>query len=161
MDWKALRSQVVGKVPRRVAEIVFSTSNGIPFDVDSYVECLGVRVIKTKMNPYYGKLVNRDGVLSVLVNDSLSTHSHRFTVAHELGHLLMHPLNLDLGDLYTDLGFGMNVPSEKQCDIFAMHLLMPTNIIEQSILGGASVKDLSRIFQVTEAAVSRRLQLLV
>jgi hypothetical protein len=71
----------------------------------------------------------------------------RFTVAHELGHLILgHPGNnprLALGD---DNGTILIDPElEREANIFASELLMPFHLVEPSMTKG----EISRLFQVS------------
>lgn len=83
----------------------------------------------------------------------------RFTLAHELGHFLMHE-----GD-FTDSGF--ETPSnsiEREANLFAKELLMPSHIVAQTYKAFKSlnidlevVSELSWVFRVSKESMAIRL----
>ncbi|MEV6537131.1 ImmA/IrrE family metallo-endopeptidase [Streptomyces sp. NPDC051639] len=83
----------------------------------------------------------------VLVNDHAPGDRCRFSVAHELGHLVMHTEPGTAGE------------QEKQADAFASEFLMPAADIRRSFTGGvdlARLAELKRIWRVSMSALLRR-----
>ena len=100
----------------------------------------------------------------------------RFTMAHELGHYILHNSKTS-DDLFVDKDFlfkkfrhlNTYTPTEKkqeqEANAFAAALLMPTNFIEKemesdemaSLREGALVSALANKFKVSEVAMSYRL----
>lgn len=81
-------------------------------------------------------------------------HRARFTVAHELGHLLLdHPGSQPRVRSYhsTDRP-PTDAVLEKEANIFASEFLMPTNLVDSS----KSPDEISRLFQVSVEAAARR-----
>ncbi|MGY4294618.1 hypothetical protein ACVWXN_002713 [Bradyrhizobium sp. i1.4.4] len=118
---------------------------GILFDVVE-AELLGPRM--GAVNPLTGDFMIRDDVYDGAVRDE---PRHRFTLAHEVGHAMMHVGTLNR--LPTNLG---NVPiycdPEWQANRFAGALLMPRHLMAQC----KSVDEITRRFGVSrEAAVAR------
>lgn len=85
----------------------------------------------------------------------------RFTVAHEIGHAIMHAPYLkeilDGNRKKRVLNRG-EIPAyanpEMQANRFASELLMPSQLVRNLILQGKNVHDLSKIFQVSFDAAS-------
>lgn len=83
----------------------------------------------------------------------------RFTLAHELGHFLMHE-----GD-FTDNGFETPSSSiEREANLFAKELLMPSHLVTQIYKGFKSlnieldiVSELSWAFRVSKESMVIRL----
>ncbi|MFF0000709.1 ImmA/IrrE family metallo-endopeptidase [Streptomyces avermitilis] len=83
----------------------------------------------------------------VLVNDHAPGDRCRFSVAHELGHLVMHPEP------------GTSSEQEKQADAFAAEFLMPAADIRQAFADGvdlARLAELKRVWRVSMSALLRR-----
>ncbi|TQJ37997.1 ImmA/IrrE family metallo-endopeptidase [Streptomyces sp. SLBN-115] len=83
----------------------------------------------------------------VLVNDHAPGDRCRFSVAHELGHLVMHPAP------------GTSSEQEKQADAFAAEFLMPAADIRQAFADGvdlARLAELKRVWRVSMSALLRR-----
>lgn len=69
----------------------------------------------------FSGLVNH-GKKSVIINNSHSNGRKRFTAAHELGHIILHP-----NDDKTDyrISFSDSTPKETEANRFAAEILMP------------------------------------
>ncbi|MFF3277326.1 ImmA/IrrE family metallo-endopeptidase [Streptomyces chrestomyceticus] len=83
----------------------------------------------------------------ILVNDHAPSDRCRFSVAHELGHLVMHPEP------------GPPAEQEKQADAFAAEFLMPAADIRQAFVGKVDLTrltELKRVWRVSMSALLRR-----
>lgn len=77
----------------------------------------------------------------------------RFTLAHEIGHLMMHPL----GEVYRGGGSGWS-RTEREANHFAANLLMPEWMVRrQAVTTGLNEISLSLIFDVSSVAMSIQL----
>lgn len=63
------------------------------------------------------------------VNYNLNESRQRYTVAHELGHAILHP-NANTPFLHENTLFSVD-KLERQANAFAVGLLMPDNVISQ------------------------------
>lgn len=94
------------------------------FDLIQIVENCGIKI---KILPFgfkqtFGMSVGLDeNGPAIIINDdnTISTERKRFTIAHELGHLILH------SRMYTDPDQNENDDMEKEADAFASELLMP------------------------------------
>lgn len=69
----------------------------------------------------------------------------RFTIAHEIGHLLFgHTCSKDKG---------LKDNNEKEADVFAAELLIPTGLIKKDFLKSPSIPELSKLYRVSEQAM--------
>lgn len=112
-----------------------------------------------------GKVEVKDGAESLLVHDDetftiyvsgrTSPRRDRFTIAHELGHYLLHHLNGDR-QVRRFTRQGSNA-AETQANYFAAALIMPTEQFTQAhrALGG-DLWRLARQFDVSPAAAEVR-----
>lgn len=101
----------------------------------------------------------------VVVNSALSPATQKFTVAHELGHFVLHRGSSDLNFRlarrhrerdkyeYSDA----ERPEEFEADAFATNLLMPAHLVRKAVASGVdTIKSLSLRFGVSERAMERR-----
>lgn len=73
---------------------------------------------------------------------------NRFTIAHEIGHLILgHVCNTN----------SSSKTNEKEADLFASYLLMPKSFLKKDFLTNSSQKDLAKKYLVSEAAMLIRL----
>ncbi len=131
-------------------------------DICGLLESAGVKVQVQKLpiEDLFGlSVAPGDGGPAVVVNvrKDISVERRIFTVAHELGHLLLHPHAYDVRELAEDHD------EEKEADLFAAHFLMPTELF-QSEWGDPSglpfvdrVLHVKRIFRVSYMTVLYRL----
>lgn len=85
-------------------------------------------------------------------NQSQHPHRQRFTVAHEIGHLL-------LGHTGKNFILDLNSkkPEEIEANQFAAELLMPLEMIKNDLQNKKSAKDIASKYNVSEEAVWWRL----
>lgn len=101
----------------------------------------------------------KDGDYVIAVNRN-NSHSHRrFTLAHELKHLLDYPY---AETLHARLGHGNTQLRERSvervCDHFAAYLLMPSMLVKRAWTSGfQDLAVLAGLFQVSEEAMHIRL----
>lgn len=90
-------------------------------------------------------------------NSEEISYRNRFTIAHELGHVLLGHVN-EGNPRERDTTFGNSTPVERSANIFAAELVMPEMKVKELFGGASSVQQLSEIFGVSNAAMSYRLQ---
>lgn len=124
-----------------------------PVPVDAILEGMGVRVLSDYALDGAGLLEYApDGPL-VLVNAADVHARQRFTMAHELGHLMLHEPCQQNRDVMTD-----GSRREVQANRFAADLLMPFWMLESFVSRyGASPSRLASIFEVSPQAMDIRL----
>ncbi len=96
---------------------------------------------------------------AVTVNDKHCKARQRVTIAHEIGHFVLHPdlIGDRIGD---DWLYRSHLPNirEVEANRFAANLLMPTELIEKAEVAGVdTIPDLARIFEVSRSTMSARL----
>jgi len=137
-----------------------------PVDVIALAHDLGIAVWQSDKLPkdVSGKLFldSKNGGKSgwsILVRDQDAPVRKRFTVAHEIGHFLLH--RSDLGDGITDDEFyrsGLSNVQEAQANRLAADILMPYPLINRIMADGT--RDISVIASklgVSQAALKIRL----
>lgn len=96
---------------------------------------------------------------AIYVNQAHHLNRRRFTTAHEIAHFILH--QDAIGDGITDDGLyrsRLSNAMEAQANKLAADILMPWHLLNPCIDGGnTNVRELARIFQVSESAMSIRL----
>lgn len=145
-----------------------------PVPVERLAKLLRARIV---LQPFAGEISgiihrNKDGSAVVGVNSSDTAERQRFTIAHELGHLVLHTnekLHIDKNfpiGLRSDASGKATDENEIEANQFAAALLMPSGLIARDVkpLIGTDVLDaikkLARKYKVSEQAMSIRLSTL-
>ncbi|MFI6940372.1 ImmA/IrrE family metallo-endopeptidase [Streptomyces sp. NPDC050418] len=146
-----------------------------PVEVEHLAALLGAVVSRSsfKDGDVSGMLVRQGGHPPVIgVNDTHSANRQRFTIAHELGHLVLHPgrevvldrpVRVNLRDKTSSMASDRE---EIEANSFAASLLMPADLVRAE-LGQLSApvrqdpdlctEELARIFAVSPSAMGFRL----
>ncbi|PKN07075.1 MAG: hypothetical protein CVU73_14705 [Deltaproteobacteria bacterium HGW-Deltaproteobacteria-8] len=143
-----------------------------PVPVERIAKLLGVRV---EYAPLDGELSGlaciRDGVPIIGVNTLHAPSRQRFTIAHEIAHILLHKheleqaVHVDRGSLRRDALASAGVDAtEIEANAFAAELLMPTDLLLSALDGRSvdyeddeAVAALAKRFKVSETAIRFRL----
>jgi Zn-dependent peptidase ImmA (M78 family) len=142
-----------------------------PVRVDFIAERLGLTVVVQAMETdLSGMLLRSDEDGNVIgVNRSHSISRRRFTIAHELGHYLLHKGRPVIVDPTLRINFRDSLASlatdreEIEANQFAAELLMPTRLVREVLaqLGAledeAATSELAGRFQVSVEAMTYRL----
>ena len=102
------------------------------------------------------KETNRSGIIT---NEKPSSVRHRFTIAHEIAHFLLHKDLIGDGiqedTLYRS---GLSEQREVEANLFAANILMPCQLIEAAQDEGAeSTEQLANKLDVSKIAISIRI----
>lgn len=149
--WKRLRA-------KRISADTLLHKLGIyapPIDVEAVARALGVNVTYLPWAAYPGRLVVTDDAAEIEVSKFAQVpFRQRFTIGHELGHLMLH----DVTEAYRPGGWHSDDPMEIEANRYAADLLMPLWMLDPVAMSyGADVPRLARMFQVSEAAMRVRL----
>lgn len=112
-------------------------------------------------NDISGVFFKKDGKLFIGVNESDSEYRQRFTIAHEIGHCILHPtelLHYDRQEIVHFRAKNLATPAEVEANYFAAELLMPEERILICVNNGIrSISELANRFKVSEEAMEYRL----
>ncbi len=140
----------------------------LPINLADIVNHYGIYLIKYSDSDYisrhssptedgYSRLVNNKPV--IYYNDEKPLHRIRFTIAHELGHILLGHLSHGetcCRNTETDT----SDPMEQQANIFARDLLMPAVVINKLTNNPKDISDLCKVsMQSAEIRWTRLLEL--
>ncbi len=153
-------------------------ANGIdqpPVPVDKIAKREGVdlRLGRSEDSSISGFVTQSGNRQIIGVNASHHRNRQRFTIAHELGHLLLHRFPPD--EIHVDHRFPVRFRDdlaadgsdgeEREANLFAAELLMPVRFLKDDI-GGVSqldaedegeIRELARKYQVSAQAMTFRL----
>lgn len=143
----------------------------LPVKVDKIIRKQGIKLIPYEMgDDVSGILIIEHNNSTIGYDKNESKVRQRFTMAHELGHFMLHKD----GELFVDKGFktmyrpSSNTPSDQwqewEANEFAACLLMPQNLLEEEFKklevdyeDDSWIKKLADDFQVSLSAMSIRL----
>ncbi len=140
----------------------------IPVDPVSLANRLGVKVNNAKFSEdnLSGVVAKRGNNVMILVRQSDQPYRKRFTIAHEIGHYLLHlQEDGEIADHEADL-FRMTEGDIQPTDVrqreveanrFAAALLMDEDLVRDEWEKLRSVRDMARLFNVSESAMGYRI----
>jgi Zn-dependent peptidase ImmA (M78 family) len=141
-----------------------------PVDVFKIAESLGIRVNFDNLDPdTSGVMLQKKNKTSVAINASHHINRQRFTLAHEIGHFLLHLSDHHEEEkIFVDKRFFRNSESSKgstkleiEANAFAACLLMPKKLIKNSIqnpvMSDMDIFRLAHQYEVSEQAMTLRL----
>lgn len=140
----------------------------LPINAKKLAEKLGVKVEAENFDDdVSGLFVMKDGVPYVIYNSNQGAKRRRFTIAHELGHFILHskykPLFVDKQGVVmyrnSESSTGELI-KEREANAFAAALLMPKKLVEAEFSEAEDfeiVVGLAKKFNVSTQAMSFRL----
>lgn len=144
---------------------------GPPVNIEAIIRGMGIELDKRAEldTEIAGQLVkSEDGKFKISVNKADTYYRQRFTMAHELGHYLLHAHLI--GDGVDDSIAYRSVPKgkfynssitsveETQANQFASRLLLPKSVIIQNANIGSTLKELSVLLQASIRATEIRVR---
>lgn len=147
-----------------------------PVDIKRVARSMGIEVIEDYLDPEISGQLERIARQSnemfdqflITVNKSHGEQRRRFTIAHEIGHFLLHKELI--GDGVDDNKAFRSTPAgnfynksikphhETEANNFAAKLLMPKYLLEQEIEKGSGFYELCNDFGVSQSAMTYRLK---
>lgn len=162
------RFSYIARLTQRLLDEHSVTAPAVP--VESIARAAGCRIVSSQLRDISGILVRSTGGATIGVNGQQPAVRKRFTIAHELGHLLLHQ-----GEQVTyDHDFRVNLRSsnsstgqdveEVEANFFAASLLMPDALLEADprteyihLDDDAAVGALAKSFKVSQQSMTLRL----
>lgn len=138
--------------------------DAMPVDPEAIAEALDLKVVTfgpdkfPELNPApWGFFVRSEN--TIFVNRDQSNTRRRFTIAHEIGHFLMHKEDLVDVQMRNDKSSAGTDPAEIEANRFAAALLMPEGLF-RPLATSFTVDRLASYFNVSPAAADLRLRTL-
>jgi Zn-dependent peptidase ImmA (M78 family) len=141
--------------PEQIADLLrqrWKIPRGPVSNLSNLVENAGIFILLVDVSDNFDGLVlpDEDGLPVIVLNKNMPADKQRFTLAHELGHLLMHT-----GEFVPE----KDEDYEKEAHRFAAELLMPKQDIMSDLLDKSSFQRLASLkpyWKVSIAALVRR-----
>lgn len=163
------------RYPRINAEVERALTEGRvkkpPVPVEKLAKAAGAKVLYSNFNEEVsGLLIRKGGSIVIGVANEQSRERQNFTIAHELGHLLLHKGE----DVHVDKVFKVNLRSqlsskaedveEIEANAFAASLLMPIGFLKADLQGVTldiddpkQIAELAKRYEVSTQAMTYRL----
>jgi IrrE N-terminal-like domain len=130
-----------------------------PVSLVDVVSSLNLSLIRAAREPFQSEaaLVPLGDSHAIVLRGSGDERRRRFTIAHEIGHFVLHTDRVapERGGKVNQAGRAQ----EREADAFAAELLMPEHLVRQAVLEvGADSVRLAGRFEVSEQAMSVRLR---
>ena len=149
--------------------LVYQAMGTAPVDVNNLAKALGLYLHEAFLGDQIsGMLEFKNGQYKISVNADHPKTRKRFTVAHELGHYLLHKdligdgiddtiayRSEDIGKYHnTDIG----PYEETQANKFAASLLMPSKLVIAAFESGSDISQMAADFMVSEQSMEYRVK---
>jgi Zn-dependent peptidase ImmA (M78 family) len=142
------------------SEIVAQHLVKAPIDVVEIISALSLRLDYEPMGELAGKIQKNGESYKITVNSSDSPRRQRFTIAHEIGHYILH--RDMIGDGITDDAMyrsSLGSFFETQANQYAAFVLMPPNLVRAAWNEGIkSFAGLATHFDVSQQAAEFRVK---
>ena len=152
-----------------------------PVNIKNVAKLLGIKIKKMKFSKdeISGAIIikGKSGSPIIAVNEDHCEHRQRFTIAHEIGHFMLHNISnmhVDSNDVYfRDANATSNTGNVKeiQANQFAAELLMPRESMTKDLTGRYKLKnddkdiktiaDLAKKYNVSQQAMMIRVGSLI
>jgi Zn-dependent peptidase ImmA (M78 family) len=146
----------------------------LPVPIEQIAQAEGAQIVRQHFDGDQSGFVYQDGRIKIIgINSATSHRRQRFSIAHELGHMLMHQNDAVLVDRIVQIHNRDHTsslaidPVEIQANAFAAAALMPSDHVIKHVqdildlLGSVSrerlVSDLAQAFDVSSEAMGYRL----
>ena len=130
-----------------------------PVSLRDVVSALNLEVVQTTGEPFLseGALQPMGDSHAIVVRGASNERRRRFTIAHEIGHFVLHP-----GRLAPERGGAVSEAwqeQEREADQFAAELLMPEDLVREAVVEhGDDASRLADRFDVSRQAMQTRLR---
>ena len=135
----------------------------LPVDPEYVAERMGIDVVFAEFDDELSKkilgFIDMRESPRIIVNSEMPTNSKIFTIAHELGHFVLHKEYAESEDyeiLARTNSSSSLKPKEEEADAFAAGLLVPFEELKK-YKDYASIHELSIMFMVSKSVIKDRL----
>lgn len=134
----------------------FNYINSIPVDLITLCSDFGwiLKGDDLKGEDGYIIMINESKKIFIYYDNttkSISSNRYRFTIAHEIGHLILGHHKLNQNKINEQAIYNM----EKEADIVAAEILMPYSVLRKQ--DSFDINELSELFKVSKEAMTVRI----
>jgi len=152
--WLQMRNQASG--PEELLALVAHRGNAAT-PILELCRCLGVGLWDSDMVEGGCLEMNtQSGIANIRVQRASTRHRKRFTIAHELAHLMLHEFD---GKIHRDARGYPQILIEHEASRFAAALLMPEHLVKiVAPLYKYNTSEMAQVFNVSKEAMAYRFQ---
>jgi len=121
-----------------------------PVDIESIIASLGVNIVSFSFDKIDGMCLKEDDGWTIVVNTNISLRRRRFTLAHELKHVLAGEASFLMN--------GFETKKEQEANAFAGRILVPALAFIEAWKQNKNIGYLSRLFGVSQQVIKIRLK---
>lgn len=147
-----------------------------PVDLEKIAAHLNIQIIYDDLDDDVSGFLVAEGKRKAMaiINKSHHSNRQRFTIAHEIGHFILHAKSANEETVFVDKKYTFHrdgksslgiYQQEKEANIFASNLLMPEKLVDQAIaemdidiLDDYAVPALAKKIGASEQALGFRLE---
>ncbi len=174
--WKQMQALLADQGPISAAAslLVQLGIETVPVPLADIATALGVELVPIDSPGVEGLLQFSGGMPQILFSVQSMPVRRRFTVAHELGHLLLHARGVTRDAVYFRTPSRPSAlppelrdsprpslksldPREREANKFAADLLMPPHIVTRLLLEGKSESEIALRLNVSQEAIQRQI----
>lgn len=150
MLWKQLNKLMQNVKPNRAAEVVLEALEikSRPTDVFNLSNMLGAKVKFANITEQ-GILHFIDDVPTMFVKHNETNVKQRFTIAHQLGHILLHSNDNNANIYFKDLSYSVDNKMEQEANRFAANILIPESELINLIRLDYTKEKIANYFDVS------------
>lgn len=120
----------------------------IPVQINDIVKALDIPVSEQDLNIYGIARLHTNGTFYISFKKQMSTERKRFTVAHELGHIILEHITFT-----GESSQYSTISQEKEADCFAGNLLIPIDDLKKFMKNkDKSIEDVMNRYWVSKSA---------
>lgn len=154
-------------------QLLHRTGSVIPIDVYDIATRLGIEIVERSLEDYLSSplsntsalLLRKHGRAICVVHRDHAPTRKRFSIAHEIGHFVLHPAKESYDVRARDGHSSEGIYREEiEANAFAAELLMPAEILHSKVPAPLDlfyhtdrISDLAHLFQVSTEAMTHRL----
>lgn len=160
----ALLKNLLRKAPESQNEVLQMHLQNVPVDVEALAYDLGLNLKYEDLPDDIAGKLERDWLapagFRITVDSSDGHRRKRFTIAHEIAHYMLHR-DLLPEEGVTDSALyrsSLSDDMERHANRFAAQILLPETKVREAYRSEKSLAALSRIFDVSDAALRIRLK---
>jgi len=137
--------------------------NSIPIPIEDIVNKYNIRISKAPSEEFSGILIRKENRALIGINDEEPINRQRFSIAHELGHFLLHKNKFAFVDYREKKDVLIHNHKEREANIFAAAILMPEKPLKDDLkekkyeITEYDVQELAHKYQVSYQAMQIRL----
>ena len=114
-------------------------------------------VIELEIDPSVSAIVDLD-MKEILINSTQGQQRGRFTLAHELGHIVLNHGIRKWKEYASYVGGNSDKPIEEEANAFAAGMLIPGFMLKSAVQRTKDPRELAKLFDVSEHSIWISLQ---